>query len=506
MDKKVLSSLPQEIAWYWHVARTGYDLVVDFQQLPRCRWVVAFSGAPVRLSYTPPWYTRLLYTHSSDMLDGYSAMSKASVLRPLGIEWNGERPRVYLTDEEHAFARTLLAQAGLQPEQRLITLDPTHRQPTRRWPLAHYAGLVSLLAERDASLRFLPLWGPGEEAEIQELSRLCPAGSLLLPERMLSLREMAACIAEADLHIGNCSAPRHIAVAVDTPTLTVLGSTTPAWTFPSPEHADIALNLPCQHCNRNHCPDPRCLTGMLPGPVADKAVICGGIIAFVAVVCVIFLVRAYRAGQALGMDTTKMKRTIISSATFSLLPSVGILLGVIALSGSLGTPWPWLRLSVIGALHYETQVAQAAAEQVGMSTLSAAEMTPQAFSTIALLMSICIIWGMTLSIFLNKKYTQKLTSNKKSDKPGFGDMAMTAMFIGLVSTYIGRYLGGFISENGLFTLNGDYIPLVVMAVSALVMAGFVYLIEKKGKAWVDSFSIAGSMIIGMTAAVLVGLL
>lgn len=122
--------------------------------------------------------------------------------------------------------------------------------------------------------------------------------------------------------------------------------------------------------------------------------------------------RAYRAGQALGMDTTKMKRTIISSATFSLLPSVGILLGVIALSGSLGTPWPWLRLSVIGALHYETQVAQAAAEQVGMSTLSAAEMTPQAFSTIALLMSICIIWGMALSIFLNKKYTQKLTSNK----------------------------------------------------------------------------------------------
>ncbi len=89
--------------------------------------------------------------------------------------------------------------------------------------------------------------------------------------------------------------------------------------------------------------------------------ICGGISAFVAVVCVIFLVRAYCAGQALGMDTTKMKRTIISSATFSLLPSVGILLGVIALSGSLGTPWPWLRLSVIGALHYETQVAQAAA-------------------------------------------------------------------------------------------------------------------------------------------------
>ena len=101
--------------------------------------------------------------------------------------------------------------------------------------------------------------------------------------------------------------------------------------------------------------------------------ICGGIIAFVAVVCVIFMVRAYRQGKALGMDTTKMKRVIVSSATFSVLPSIGILLGVIALAGSLGIPWPWLRLSVIGALHYETQVAQAAAEQTGMSSLSSAE-------------------------------------------------------------------------------------------------------------------------------------
>ncbi len=241
---------------------------------------------------------------------------------------------------------------------------------------------------------------------------------------------------------------------------------------------------------------------------APMYLICGGIIAFVAVVCVIFLVRAYRAGKALGMDETKMKRTIISSATFSVLPSVGILLGVIALSGSLGTPWPWLRLSVIGALHYETQVAQAAAEQVGMSTLSAAEMTPTSFSTIALLMSICIMWGMVLSIFLNKKYTQKLTKSSpgKSGSAGFADLAMTAMFIGLVSTYIGRYIGGFISENGLFTFNGDIIPLVVMVVSALVMGIFVYLSEKKKIGWVDSFSIAGSMIAGMAAAVIVGLL
>lgn len=50
---------------------------------------------------------------------------------------------------------------------------------------------------------------------------------------------------------------------------------------------------------------------------APMYLICGAIVAFVAAVCVVFLVRAYKAGKAMGMDTTKIKRTIVSSATFS---------------------------------------------------------------------------------------------------------------------------------------------------------------------------------------------
>ena len=239
--------------------------------------------------------------------------------------------------------------------------------------------------------------------------------------------------------------------------------------------------------------------------------ICGSIIAFVALLCVLFMIRAYRAGKAIGMDTAKMKRAITSSATFTLLPSVGILLGVIALSGSLGTPWPWLRLSVVGALHYETQVAQAAAEAVGMANLSAAEMTAQGFSTIALLMSVCIMWGMVMNLLFTKGYLKKLSGGTKKASSGgkssgfSGDAAMNAMFIGLVSAYIGSYIGTYISEEGLFSFGGDWVPLVVVAVSAAVMSAFIYFGEKKKMAWLESFSIAGSMIVGMAAAVVLGL-
>jgi len=76
------------------------------------------------------------------------------------------------------------------------------------------------------------------------------------------------------------------------------------------------------------------------------------ILSFVVVMCVVFLVKSYKAGVKLGMDKKVLKKTIISSATFTLLPSISILLGVIALSGTLGVPFSWLRLSVIGALQY----------------------------------------------------------------------------------------------------------------------------------------------------------
>lgn len=245
--------------------------------------------------------------------------------------------------------------------------------------------------------------------------------------------------------------------------------------------------------------------------------VCGVIIAFIAVVCVIFIVRAWRAGLALGMDPVRMRRAVTSSATFSILPGIGILLGVLALSGSLGTPWPWLRLSVIGALHYETSVADAAAEQLGVS-LGSDSMTVGAFATIALLMSVCIMWGMILATLFNRRYLRRLEGRNPEKKAGgFGDRAMIAMFIGMVSTYLGSYIGDFVSRApaasgtgsayvpSLFSFRGDWTPLVAAAAAAAAMGVFIWLKEKKHLDWVENFAVAGSMLIGMLVVVLVHL-
>lgn len=275
VDKHAYAHFGAELAFSFSVAAQGFDLVVDFQQLPRCRWVVAFSRAPIRLTYTPPWYNKLLYTHWIDPLPGYAAMAKASILRPLGIVWAGEKPRLELTHREHADAASALAALGLRPEAPLITVDTTHRRPSRRWPARSWGRLLALAAKALPVPEFLLLYGPGEESDVEQVRQAalaygCDARRLLVPDRLLGLREMAACIARASLHIGNCSAPRHIAVAVGTPSLVVLGATSASWTYPAPEHRHLALGLPCQPCNRNTCPDPRCLLDLSPEQVLPE--------------------------------------------------------------------------------------------------------------------------------------------------------------------------------------------------------------------------------------------
>lgn len=237
------------------------------------------------------------------------------------------------------------------------------------------------------------------------------------------------------------------------------------------------------------------------------------VLGFITIMCAVFLIKSYRAGIKIGMDKKVLKKTIISSATFTLLPSISILLGVIALSGSLGVPFSWLRLSVIGALQYELNVAEIAAKALGLVGLEPSVMNIDAFVTIALVMTVGILGGIVCCLFFLKKYLAKIgKAPKKEDsetkKPGFGAHATTAMFIGLCGAYIGAYIGEAVvgKPNEASVLVRDVMPLVVAAIAALAMAVFEYFIQKKGKTVLENFSLAASMLIAMAGAVVLGLL
>ena len=219
----------------------------------------------------------------------------------------------------------------------------------------------------------------------------------------------------------------------------------------------------------------------------------------VCAMCVYFMVKSWRAGVMVGMDKRVLKKAVISSATFTLLPAFSILLGVVALSGSMGIPLPWLRLSVIGNLQYEVNVAQIAATGVGLSGLKITEMTAQAFVTIALVMTAGILGGALMCLLTLKAYSGKLSGKPKAAgaaKKSFGDWAMVAMFVGMCAAYIGSYVGQ--------AAQGLLLPLLTAGIAALSMAVCEYLERRKGLAWLENFDLAASMLIAMGAAMLLG--
>ena len=244
--------------------KSRFDAILDFMGNPRSAILSFLAGAPTRVSY-PAKGRGVLYTHRIRPPHVYAVDFKKGLLQPLGIrsEWN--RPEIFLTGEEAEWGHALRRERLGERSKRLITVDPSHRRVTRRWPAPHYGALCRRIRDELGALP-LVLWGPGEEEVAEEV--IAGSGARAVKAPPTTLRQMAALIAASDLHLGNCSAPRHVAVAVGVPSFTILGSTSPGWTHPSAQHSQLALGLECQPCNRGDCPrELACLTGLTPDRV-----------------------------------------------------------------------------------------------------------------------------------------------------------------------------------------------------------------------------------------------
>lgn len=226
-------------------------------------------------------------------------------------------------------------------------------------------------------------------------------------------------------------------------------------------------------------------------------VIVGAIIALVLAQSVFFLVRAMKRAKELGISKSTVKKTISSSAIFTIAPAVAILVGVVALSKSLGVALPWLRLSVIGSITYETVAAGNALEAAGMSAGTTIT-DPSIFITIAWIMTIGIAAGLLLVPFVTKKIQTGISKMGMKDKK-WGEIFNNAMFLGMISAFLGYVF----CDVGL-VVKGDtsgLIPVCVMAVSAVVMAVCGTIATKMKIRWLTDYALPMSLIIGMASAI-----
>ena len=247
------------------------------------------------------------------------------------------------------------------------------------------------------------------------------------------------------------------------------------------------------------------------------------IVVFISAEAIFYLVKSVKKAKKIGMDMTKIKKVIKTSASFSVLPAIGIGIGVVTLIGSLGITVPAIRLSVIGALQYETQMADGAAKAItdstdGLTLLIQRGVTAQDYATIVTLMTVAIIAGPVLVVLFYKKLQPKLaklgamkvggavdpdaaTKNLESDAKkanpngiNLGDLAFQVSFIGMIIGYIAMSIGAIAAMPGRIT---SYYNFIAVIVAALFMVLSDFLVKKLNWKWLDDFSVAFSMLFAM---------
>lgn len=247
------------------------------------------------------------------------------------------------------------------------------------------------------------------------------------------------------------------------------------------------------------------------------------IVVFISAEAIFYLVKSVKKAKKIGMDMTKIKKVIKTSASFSVLPAIGIGIGVVTLIGSLGITVPAIRLSVIGALQYETQMADGAAKAItgstdGLTLLIQRGVTAQDYATIVTLMTVAIIAGPVLVVLFYKKLQPKLaklgamkvggavdpdtaTKNLESDAKkanpngiNLGDLAFQVSFIGMIIGYIAMSIGAIAAMPGRIT---SYYNFIAVIVAALFMVLSDFLVKKLKWKWLDDFSVAFSMLFAM---------
>lgn len=240
----------------------------------------------------------------------------------------------------------------------------------------------------------------------------------------------------------------------------------------------------------------------------------GVVLAFILALSLYYMLTALKRAKQLGIASDKIKKVITTSATFSILPGLGIALGVVTLIGTLGIAFPAIRLSVVGSLQYETQMADGVAiglteivengkiiQKGSMELLLARGMTAQDFATMAMVMTIAIMSGGVEVLFFYRLYQPKIgklmgktTSGTKKGGVNIGDLVFQVSFIGMVIGYLAMSIAT-ITGGVKFIDNWYNFIAVIVAMACMYVCDV--LISKANWKWLDSFSTPLSMLIAM---------
>jgi heptosyltransferase-2 len=262
--------------------RRELDLALLLPDSVRAALGPFLGGIPHRIGYARDPLRRALLNdrvdtpHDADgkrlpipMVERYLRLT-----RHLGCPDLGEHEELRVDDSEAARIEAELAALGIETGEPLLTVSPgAGFGPSKLWPARSFAEACGELARR-FGLRPVLAPAPNEVEIAASIAALDSNIATWRADASATLGGLKALLARSQLVLTNDTGPRHIAVALAVPVITVMGPTDPRHT-----HCNLELqrvlreDVSCSPCQKKVCPiDHRCMTRLAPERVVEAAV------------------------------------------------------------------------------------------------------------------------------------------------------------------------------------------------------------------------------------------
>ncbi len=242
--------LPNSFGSAWQMMRAGVKKRVGYFKEGR-RWLL-HVGRPRDLDASGNFVPKYTGQYFMDLLD------------TLGLPAGPMIPSLPVSGDERSRAAAFLVEHRLAKGPLVILAPGAAFGPSKLWPAERFAAVGEALRNGGASV-FISA-GPGEEETVATMQK---ARLPFVTSAGLSLSTLKAVYERAALVISNDTGPRHMAVALGRPVITLMGPNDPRYSaLPGVEKGElISVSVDCapyrQPCQLKQCPiDHRCMNGI----------------------------------------------------------------------------------------------------------------------------------------------------------------------------------------------------------------------------------------------------
>jgi len=257
------------------LSREGYDIIIDAHNVIRSNLILNTLRSGMKVQIGKDQIKKLLLIKAKINLYRrpiHISQRYLQTVEPLEVEPVGTVPEIVVPDTAFNKIKELLLVSGLTGKK-LVAFAPGSRWATKMWPPEYFERLISSVGQQ--GLGTIVIGGPEDVDLNREIGQKCSPAPLDLTGT-LTILESAAVLHECRVLITNDSAPLHLAEAVGTPVIALLGPTVREFGYypQMPQSSTLELQLPCRPCSRNGarpCPlgTKECLTSIFPERVLD---------------------------------------------------------------------------------------------------------------------------------------------------------------------------------------------------------------------------------------------